>query len=418
MNPPAVAAMPEASASRRKKALLGLLLVALIVRLFAIWHWGNIRLEESIDQVEYATLAQNLRLHGTFSYGQPHPWGSRVHLDATGPFEPTAARAPFYPALVATLWWGKNPPILEMQLLQVVLGTAVVALTYLIGLAAFGFTAALIAGFAVALGPFTAAITANLMTETVFSFLMMGSIWLWLHRRGVLAGIALGAATLARAVFLPAIGVLLLLGLVVKLNRPVHLKIALAALLVVLPWTARNAIEMHAFIPVNSMGFGANTLLGSIDVPYGSGNEFLTFDKDQEFMGILRSAPTAEEAERRFMKAGLERIKADPLRWFWVRVHQYPRFWIGTGWIISQHKAVRYTFIVGSLLFWGTAFAGMALAWRRWRELYPIVFFPAMLAGAHFVGTNDERYSLGLVPSAAIFGGYAISRLIAWRAAR
>lgn len=402
----------ETSASRRKIGLLAVMLVALAVRLFALWHWGNYDLRDSIDQGEYVTLAQNLRLHGAFSYGQPHKWGSRVALDAPGPYEPTAARAPFYPFLVAALWWQDAPPLIEVRLVQVALGAAVAVLVYLIAFEAFGFSAALIAGLAMALAPFTASLTATLLTETLFSFLLTTSLWLWMRRRGVFAGIALGAATLTRAVVLPLIGVVLLLALVAKVNRPLHLKIALAALVVVLPWTARNVVTQHAFIPVNSMGFGANMLLGMVDVPYGSGNEFLTFIKDKGFMDIISSAPTAEEAERRMLKLAGERIGAAPLRWFWVRVKQYPRFWISTGSFVSQHPVVRCTFIVGSVAFWGIALAGMALARRRWRELYPIAFFPIMLAGTHFIGTNDDRYSLGLVPMAAIFAGFALSRLI------
>jgi 4-amino-4-deoxy-L-arabinose transferase-like glycosyltransferase len=266
----------------------------------------------------------------------------------------------------------------------------------------------------VALGPLTVATTASHLTETLFTFLLTVCVWLWMRRRGVLAGLVLGAATLTRAVCLPMIGVVLLLALVAKVNRPLHLKIALAALVVVLPWTVRNAVALHAFIPVNSIGFGANMLLGTIDVPYGSGEPFLTFMTDKGFTDIVSSAPNPYEAERRMSQLAGERIRAAPLHWLWIRVKQYPRFWIGTGGsIASQTLAVRCLFIAGSMGFWAAALAGMALARRRWRELYPIAFFPILLAATHFTGSGDERYSLGLVPMAAIFAGFALSRLIA-----
>lgn len=402
-----------AEASRRKSWVLALVLVALVVRLLSIWHWADYDLTITHDQGEYFALAQNVRLHGAFSYGEPHPWGARAALGAPGPYVPTAARAPFYPLMIAALWWQDAPPLLEVYLVQAVLGTATVLLVYLIALEAFGFTAGLVAGFAMALGPNTAAATATLLTETLFTFLLTGCVWLWMRRRGVLAGVTLGVATLTRAVCLPLIGVVLLLGLVAKLNRPLHLKIALAALVIVTPWTVRNVVTMHAFIPVNSIGFGANLLLGTIDVPYGSGEQFLTFMKDKDFTDIVSSAPTPEEAERRMAQVAGERIRAAPLHWFWIRLKHYPRLWIATGSIFSQQPIVRYTFIAGNIIFWGAAVAGMALAWRRWRELYPIAFFPILLAGAHFTGSGDDRYSLGLVPMAAIFAGFALSQLAA-----
>jgi 4-amino-4-deoxy-L-arabinose transferase-like glycosyltransferase len=146
----------------------------------------------------------------------------------------------------------------------------------------FGFGAALFAGLAMALAPLSAYMTVLLLSETLFTFLLAASLWFWTRKQGVLAGLMLGAATLARAVCLPMVGALLLLSLITKANRALHLKIALMAIVVVAPWTIRNAITMHAFIPVNSIGFGANMLLGTIDVPYGSGNEFMTFNQTRD----------------------------------------------------------------------------------------------------------------------------------------
>lgn len=401
-----------------KAGALAVVLVAVVVRLLAIPLWGDYELRGTFDQGEYFALAQNVRQHGAFSYGEPHRWGAQGTLDAPGPYAPTAARAPLYPFMVAALWWSHEPPLLGVRLVQVGLGAAVALLVYSMAFEAFGFGAALFAGFAMALAPLTVYTTVLLLSETLFTFLLTASLWFWTRKQGVLAGLMLGAATLARAVCLPMVGALLLLALITKANRALHLKIALMAVVVVVPWTIRNAISMHAFIPVNSIGFGANMLLGTIDVPYGSGNEFMTFNEDKDFTGIVQSAPSAEEAERQMSQLAKQRILADPVHWFWVRVTQYPRFWIGIGSFISQDRIVRYTFILGGLAFWGLAAAGMLLARHRWHALYPFAFFPTLLAMSHFIGSGDERYSLGLVPMAAILGGYALSTVIGRKAAR
>jgi 4-amino-4-deoxy-L-arabinose transferase-like glycosyltransferase len=386
--------------------------LALIIRLLAIPVWGGYDLRSTFDQGEYIAIAQNVRLHGAFSYGEPHRWGERAALDAPGPYDRTAARAPLYPFMVVTLWWGHEPPVLAVRLVQVGLGGIVALMVYLMAFEAFGFGAALFAGLAMALAPLSAYTTVLLLSETLFTFLLTASLWFWTRKRGVLAGLMLGAATLTRGVCLPIIGALLLLSLVTKVNRALHLKIALMAIVVVAPWTIRNAISMHDFIPVNSIGFGANMLLGTIYVPYGSGNEFATFNQDKGFTDIAWFAPSAEDAERQMSQLAKQRILADPVHWFWIRLKQYPRFWIGTGSFVSPERIVRYAFILGSIVFWGAAAAGMFLARYRWRELYPIAFFPTLLAMTHFTGSGDDRYSLGLVPMAAIFAGHTLSMLV------
>ena len=85
-----------------KAGALAVVLVAIVVRLLAIPIWGGYPLSDTIDQGEYFALAQNVRLHGAFSYGEPHRWGAPGTLGTPGPYEPTAARAPLYPFMVVS----------------------------------------------------------------------------------------------------------------------------------------------------------------------------------------------------------------------------------------------------------------------------------------------------------------------------
>jgi 4-amino-4-deoxy-L-arabinose transferase-like glycosyltransferase len=303
--------------------------------------------------------------------------------------------------------------MLEVRLAQAALGTLVALLVFSITLEAFTLDAAIIAGFIVALAPYTVYTTATLLTDTLFMFLSTACVWLWRRQHGLLAGVFLGAATVARAVCLPAVCVILLIAALTKTNRSTNFRLALVALLVVLPWTVRNAITQHAFIPVASMGWGANILLGTINVPYGSGNEYATYDRDKQFVEIVKTAPTPSEAERRMSQAAFERIGAAPFHWLWVRITQYPRIWTGTGSYISMLPFVRYPYILGSAIFWGLAAAGMISARRRWRELYPLAVFPIVFALVHFAGAGDERYSLEVVPMASVFAGQMLATFFA-----
>lgn len=253
-------------------------------------------------------------MHHAFSFGRPQHWIDESILDAPGPYEPTAARAPLYPLIIAALWSGDAPPRREVWLAQALLGMLVALMVYVIALKAFGFGAALVAGLAVALGPLTALMTALFLSETLFTFLFTASLWFWTRKNGAMAGIMLGAATLTRAVSLPLVGVVLLLGLLMKSNRAFHLKVASVALATIAPWTIRNALTQHAFIPVASVGWGANMLLGTIDVPYGTGPVSMAYAKDKGFWDIATTAETPQAAEKLMGAPAIERIRQAPPR--------------------------------------------------------------------------------------------------------
>jgi hypothetical protein len=150
-------------------------------------------------------------------------------------------------------------------------------------------------------------------------------------------------------------------------------------------------------------------LLGTIDVPYGTGPVSITYAQDKGFWDIATAAVPPQAAEKLMGALAMERIRQAPLRWLWLRVKEMPRFWLGSGDFISMHTAFKHTYRLGAVGFWGLALAGTFLARQRWRELYPLVLLPALPVLVHSIGSMDEGYSLALVPMAAIFAGHAVS---------
>jgi 4-amino-4-deoxy-L-arabinose transferase-like glycosyltransferase len=389
-------------------------LIALIIRVAVI---SASPIKVGIDPSEYFALAQNLRWHDSFSYGATHKWGDRGIIDSLGPYLPTVARAPLYPAMIAAVWWQESPPFVAVRIMQALLGAFAALFSFLTAFRLFGPKTAWLAGLAVALGPMSNLLTAAFVSESLFSFLLAGGLWAWTRKSFFLAGLFLGAATLTRAVLLPILLFVGVLALVLKFNRTAHAKVALAALLVVAPWTARNAMTLHGFVPVSTMGWGANILLGTRPVPYGSGNPFLTYVRDKAFMDAIESSADETEAEAKMIRVGIERIKEDPLRWFFVRLTQYPRLFIETPSYLFPviplpPKIIIPVYFAGTFLFLSFAIAGVFLALSRWREIYPLVLFGFAIAGAFFVGVAEERYSLALLPMTAVFASSAIVHLI------
>ncbi len=402
--------------SDARKPAFVILILACVIRLIAAGLWSDIDATH-VDPSEYIALGQNIRLHGTFSFGSPHPWGADGRLNSPGPFVPTAARAPLYPLVIAGLWWREEPPVLEIRVLQVLLGGLIALLVYCMTLPVFGRQCALLAGLAMALAPESVHMTAHVMSETLFTFLLTLGLWLWGQRLGWLAGILLGAATLTRAVLLPFVIMLALMAVVHKFNRALHMKIVLGAMLVILPWTIRNAVTQHALVPVAVQGWGSNLLFGTIDVPYGSGNPWTLYTTDGTVREILRTTHSESEAENQMVRVALQKISRNPLRWLWLRTKQYPRLFTDSATYLYRFlpippQVIKNTFLFGNFLFLVLSIAGVFMARGQWPRVYHLGLFPVFLTVVQFPVLTDGRYSLPMVPMMVIFAAFAASGIL------
>jgi 4-amino-4-deoxy-L-arabinose transferase-like glycosyltransferase len=122
-------------------------------------------------------------------------------------------------------------------------------------------TAAWLAGITVAVHPVLVNAASEPYNEDLFFFLFVAAIWaflVWFRKREVkwalLCGILVGLCTLTRESGLPLLAAM---GAVGILATPRDLKswvacstIALSAVAVIAPWTLRNYLRFHAFIPV------------------------------------------------------------------------------------------------------------------------------------------------------------------------
>jgi 4-amino-4-deoxy-L-arabinose transferase-like glycosyltransferase len=400
-----------------KKIGLAILALACGIRLLLL-IFLPLPVVEKYDQSEYLALAQNIRLHGTLSFGGPHRWGDDGVLNGPGPVLPNAARPPLFPLMIASLWWGETPPVLAVCVIQALLGGMVAWLVYSMALSALGLKVAVIAGVGMALAPMSAFFVLVFLTETLFTFLLTSCLWLWSRQQGLLAGLLLGAATLTRPISLFLVLLIGIAGLAIKFNRALHLRLALGAVLVIAPWTVRNAITQHDFIPVATYGWGSTPFFASIDVPYGSGMPFDVWSKDNEFKDIVATSRTEKEAEHRFAQAARERIARDPLHWFWIRLKQYPRLFLEYGtyfmpFVPLSTVVVKSVFVVSSIMFLLLSICGIYLARKEWRHVYYLALVPLVLAILQFPAHADPRYSLPMVPMLTVFAALTISRLTA-----
>lgn len=346
------------------------------------------------DSYGYFRIARNLAFNHVFSYAQAEP------------YLPTAFRPPLYPFLISVLWWAEPAPLIAVLAVQVILGVLTVWLTYLLGRDTFSRSVGFVAAGLLAVAPMTGYYTGQLMTETLFTFLMVLAAYLWSRHWIVVAGATLGLAWLTRATALPFILALLVAGV---FKRPV-LKIAVIALLVGGAWTIRNAIVFNRFIPVATAGTGTNLYFGTLDLPTfrGDGQHWKEVWLDPLIVNTSYSMDT-EARDRLLRDAAITKIKSTPSRWLSARAHQMPRLLMDDmSYLSFRHYQVPSVIVWGfrafCMLMCGLSIYAMWLYRARLSELLYLWLFPVTLIASHLPMWTEARYSLPIIPFVLILG--------------
>ncbi len=235
--------------------LIGLTLLASTLRLFWIFYTDTVPLGG--DPAWYYLVATNLAK----GLGFVSPPNQFHGITLTG--EPTAFWPPGYPFALAAVFKLFGISITNAKALNAVLGAAAVPFVYALGAAIFDQRSGLAAACLYALFPNAIAWTPVLFPEPLFVFLFIAALWLlivplaaprtWLAIAGF--GLLVGLATLTRGegLILLAVAMVYWLGRSGGRTALRHGAIALvAAAAVIAPWAVRNAVQMHAFIPVST----------------------------------------------------------------------------------------------------------------------------------------------------------------------
>jgi 4-amino-4-deoxy-L-arabinose transferase-like glycosyltransferase len=257
--------------------IAGILVLAFVLRIEAAHRQPYKPIN---DAGSYLTIASYVARTGDYSLKTTPGSG------AGGTRGPSAYFAPGYPYLLGLVDWidghavRRGPAIQPIRDTQAILGTITVALVGLVGFELFGVTAGLIALALAAVYPVFTEMASVIAAENLLTPLVLASLYAVLRARRASwsparygwvagAGVLTGLTTLTHEN-----GVLILVGLIpaVWTARPRLRPKALAApallvaltALVILPWTIRNAVVMHTFIPVSDET--GITLVGTYNV--------------------------------------------------------------------------------------------------------------------------------------------------------
>ena len=227
------------------RGLLGGLMVLVVLNGWASLTTTNrMRVVEGTDAAQYDKLARGLEANRGFSSAGP-------------PFEPTFYREPGYPLFLALAYRlsGDNQDVAAAA--QVVVLAVSAGLTAVLGARLFGPLAGLAAGAVLGFSPELATYASTMLSETLFTFLLLATIVMAVRAREsrrpidlLLVGVGLGIAAFTRAF---ALALVVPLALLLAFDgRPTRLLpvirrsglVVVGVALVLTPWVARNWVAV------------------------------------------------------------------------------------------------------------------------------------------------------------------------------
>jgi 4-amino-4-deoxy-L-arabinose transferase-like glycosyltransferase len=353
--------------------------LGLVLRLaFALAYWVNQPLTH--DEQEYLALARGLASGSGFVYTDV----------ASGTAQPIG-RAPGYPLFLAALDAGRPVPDrvpARVKVAQSILGAFIVFLIGLLAMASAGPRAGVVAAFVAALYPPLISMSGYALSETLYCALALLTVmlvqrgvdridWRWIAASGALAGVA----TLTRPAMLFFV-MLACLWLLMRRRFRHALALALAAAVVIAPWTIRNLRVHDRFVLIASEG----------GVTFWTGNHPLARGE-----GDLAANPELKRAEVAFRAAhpGLTSEQLEPLYYAdavsWITNH--PGQWV----VLLARKAF-YTIVPI-----GPSYALHSVRYRAASTVPYVLVLPFAIAGARRLWHSSTRpVALWLLAAASI----------------
>lgn len=412
----------------------------------ALWAAADARLV--LDEQGYALRARAL-LDGQGFLGSYQSW---VLHDAPGarpieyPQYPGAWQPPGQTVFAAAALALSGGNLIGVKLAQVLLGVLSVALVYGLGRAWLGHPEGLVAAWICALYPNLVAFSHYLWSETLFTFLLLGALWCLTRRPGaplardaLAGGLLLGLAALTRATifyFLPV-----LIAWMAWAYRPRWRQalaagslVALAATLLVVPWSVRNTRLHGGFVWIETnngynlwRGNGPDSFENRDDphrstyqwpfeavprAPVGNRTASRLVAEARQALGVER--PTDLEIVGYARAAAWEEIRSHPARFVArIPVRLYD-MWNPTSFLVRHLEIGAYGGIppglarLLALLAVGTYLGLVALAlpgfWlaRARSETWLVALLVGFLTGVTALSFGITRFRLPLVPLLAI----------------
>jgi 4-amino-4-deoxy-L-arabinose transferase-like glycosyltransferase len=411
---------------RGRLVVLAILLVALVIRLAAV-AWVHDGYAPLTDAKSFDTIASSI--------ADGHGYGDSTIPGVVGP---SAYRAPAWPAVLSVAYIVGGSHSWTLGLVEeAFIGTLLVGMVGVVAARVFGRRVALVAMALAAIHPTLVLYGTSLMLEPLLVTLELAAIAAALeHRRqprGILwpvaAGVAIGLAVLTREIgFCLLPGVVLLVWVVrprwsrSALQAPVA--VLVAAAVVILPGTARNAVEFHRFVPVSSSSGIA--LAGTYNQSsYDSTDPVAPWIPalvDPGMMALVAAHPGADEAEVDALvrDEALRFAAHHPAYVAKAAVYNVLRLFDLDGGKQSRLTAQYIPYRLGlvrlsmyaSWLLWALAVAALLVGAVRRRIRWELVLFPALFLANLALLSGNMRYRASIEPIAVVLAAALAVHLV------
>ncbi len=410
-------------------AALCILAVALALRLLFIAVTPDYTPRH--DDRHYDRLACSIVVAGQYPVRPADADAESCGSMPSGENAPTAFRPPGYPVFLAAVHAVGEPlpgtRWTRGRVANALLGTLAVGLLGLIALRIWSRRIALVAMAVLALDVPLILVSGSLMSDTLFVTVVLATVLVGLRARdagrpvawAAGTGAMVGIATLTRPT---ALVLLLPLALAVAWRpwRPAAaVALVAATALMIAPWTVRNAVQLHAFIPVSD--FVGSWVAGTYndqsrnDPEHPGSSQTRVRGTFDDLKGVPE-VPRQRELTRRGLQYAADHpgYVAQVLFWNTRRLLNLEGsgWWRYQGWTMSLPRwsadAAGYGFYVLALLALAGAFTRAARAAPVWLWLGPVLLFASVI----FAG-SAIRYRAPVEPFLALLAAFALTAL--WR---
>jgi Dolichyl-phosphate-mannose-protein mannosyltransferase len=400
---------PPASSPNRDLTpwLRGILLAALILRLAAVpFVHGKGYLS---DEREYILMAERIISGGGF-------------VDSNG-FH--SVRAPLYPLVLAGVFAVSGGSVALAHVVGCLLGALAVYLGHLLALRMWGDPkSALFAAGILAFLPSLVIYSTLLLTETLYIVLFLAAFLAaeqaLREPNGISAtvlGVCAGLASLTRPVFfgfVPIMFVILLRTGGRSLARPLAVA-AVAWIVVLAPWTARNFVLLGEFVPVAS-GAGSAFLTGNN--PFATGTWRVEpgfegwFDSRAREQGVQDPGRLSETQRSRVSgRIALNYVRTEPKRTLALALRKSHIFWVYPVTQTDSDIAVQGAAVAGDVVLLGLFVLGCMDARTRAGIFRLMIAAMLFFWIAQLVLHAEARFRLPLVPLLAVVAGHGLRSL-------
>jgi len=423
-------------------ALLAIALVALIVRI-AFVLVVDPKLPDPGDATAYHLLANNLADGRRYI----RPFDFRIlHVS-----RPTAEYPPLFPALLAVPSFLGAKSVDAQRIFLCFVGTGTVVLVGFLGRRVGGPLVGVIAAAIAAVYPMLFLGEAVLMAESVYVLLATAALLLAYRAadtptplRFAALGLVIGLSGLARAeglFFAVVLVIPLAFGLrsLATKRRAILAGIAVAvAVVVVVPWTIRNAVRLHAFVPIsNNIGTAVDG--ANCDLTYSGSQIGLWRETFSQFGNSARRRPQAQACfegfdigRRGFEEADVaSKHRSDGIRYARDHLSRAPLV-VGvrelrTWGLYAPRQQIDFESLegrpqrwqgVGTVMYWvllPLAVVGVVLLVRRRVRVWPLLSTAVVVVLTTAFTYGQQRFRIAAEPSLVVLAAVSIAAVVGGR---